>query len=167
VTQTTPLEGVDVVLADLDGVLYRGALPITHAVESLRKAAKTTRVGYVTNNAARTPGEVAQQIASYGLSVKPEDVVTSPQAAIRVLARAVPAGSTILVVGGRGLIEEVRNAGFVVTTQADDKPAAVVQGFAPSVGGNSSHKRRLPYSGWKHCPGLRLTQTGRSPSVEV
>jgi len=116
------------------GVLYRGALPITHAVESLRKAAKTTRVGYVTNNAARTPGEVAQQIASYGLSVKPEDVVTSPQAAIRVLARAVPAGSTILVVGGRGLIEEVRNAGFVVTTQADDKPAAVVQGFAPSVG---------------------------------
>jgi HAD superfamily hydrolase (TIGR01450 family) len=134
VTQTTPLEGVDVVLADLDGVLYRGALPITHAVESLRKAAKTTRVGYVTNNAARTPGEVAQQIASYGLSVNPEDVVTSPQAAIRVLARAVPAGSTILVVGGRGLIEEVRNAGFVVTTQADDKPAAVVQGFAPSVG---------------------------------
>src|SRR5690606_18966381 len=46
----------------------------------------------------------------------------------------VPAGSTVLVVGGEGLIVETERAGFTVTRSADDGPAAVVQGFAPEVG---------------------------------
>jgi ribonucleotide monophosphatase NagD (HAD superfamily) len=38
------------------------------------------------------------------------------------------------VVGGEGLTDEVSRAGFVVTRSALDAPAAVVQGFDPSVG---------------------------------
>ena len=34
-----PLDGVDVVLADLDGVVYRGPNPVPHAVESLNALA--------------------------------------------------------------------------------------------------------------------------------
>ena len=45
-----------------------------------------------------------------------------------------PAKSTILVVGGEGLITEVEAAGFRVTDSAEDTPAAVIQGFAPTVG---------------------------------
>src|SRR5918994_1235642 len=62
------------------------------------------------------------------------DVVTSPQAAMRLLASRIPAGATVLVVGGDGLVVEVERAGFAVTRSADDAPAAVVQGFAPEVG---------------------------------
>jgi HAD superfamily hydrolase (TIGR01450 family) len=103
-------------------------------VKSLEKAARGARLGFVTNNASRTPDQVANQISGYGLEVKPEDVVTSPQSAVRVLARLIAPGSTVLVVGGEGLTSEVERAGFVVTRNADDKPAAVVQGFAPDVG---------------------------------
>src|SRR6201995_4309033 len=39
-----------------------------------------------------------------------------------------------MVVGGAGLTSEVEKAGFRVTRSADDGPAAVVQGFHPSVG---------------------------------
>lgn len=130
----TPLDGVDVLLADLDGVVYTGPHAVPHAVESINRAQQRIRVGYLTNNASRTDASVASHLTELGLTVAPEDVVTSPQAAMAVLAGLVPAGSTILVVGGDGLVDELHKAGFVVTRSADDHPAAVVQGFAPEVG---------------------------------
>ena len=131
---TTPLSGVDVILADLDGVVYKGPDAIPHAVESLNRARETLRVGYITNNASRTAASVAEHLSSLGLTVVADDVVTSPQAAVRLLAGLVPAGSTILVIGGEGLTDEVEKGGFTVTRSALDNPAAVVQGFAPEVG---------------------------------
>lgn len=133
-TEATPLDGVDLVLTDLDGVIYTGRYAIPHAVESINAAAESVRIGYITNNASRTPESVAEHLNGLGLHVGSDDVVTSPQAAIKLLATLVPAGSTILVVGGVGLIDVVRAAGFEVTQSADDSPAAVIQGFAPDVG---------------------------------
>ncbi|WP_307220407.1 HAD-IIA family hydrolase [Microbacterium sp. SORGH_AS_0888] len=129
----TPLDGVDVVLADLDGVVYAGAGALPHAVESLNRAGESRRLGYITNNASRTDASVAAHLRELGLTVAPEDVVTSPQAAMRLLADRIPAGSRVLVVGGEGLVVEVEKAGFTVVRSADDDPAAVVQGFAPHV----------------------------------
>jgi glycerol 3-phosphatase-2 len=133
-TPTTPIEGIDVVLADLDGVIYRGSDAIEYAVESINRLPSTIRVGYLTNNASRTDATVASHLVSLGLHVVPRDVVTSPQAAVRLLEGLVPAGSNILVVGGDGLTAEVAAAGFIVTRSALDSPAAVIQGFAPEIG---------------------------------
>lgn len=130
----TPLTGRDALLLDLDGVVYRGAEAIPHAVTSIRKAAKSARVGYITNNASRTDESVAEHLREFGLPVQAADVVTSPQAAVRVLAGLVAPGALVLVVGGDGLVTEVENAGFRVTRSAEDKPDAVIQGFAPHVG---------------------------------
>ena len=130
----TPLDGTDVLFADLDGVIYKGDDAVPFAVDALTKASATTRVAYITNNASRTPESVAEHLRDLGLTLDASDVVTSPQAAVRILATLVPAGSTILVVGGEGLIREVENAGFRVTDSANDNPAAVIQGFAPTVG---------------------------------
>ncbi|MGO4594649.1 HAD-IIA family hydrolase [Leifsonia sp. 2TAF2] len=129
-----PLDGVDLVLADLDGVVYKGADAIPYAVESLNDATATARVGYITNNASRTDAAVAEHLAELGLKVQPSDVVTSPQAAVRLLAAHVPAGSNVLVVGGDGLVDEVEKGGFTVTRSAEDEPAAVIQGFSPEIG---------------------------------
>jgi HAD superfamily hydrolase (TIGR01450 family) len=129
---TTPLDGVDLVLADLDGVIYRGPQPIEYAVESMN--AIELPVAYLTNNASRTDASVAAHLTALGLHTTPDRIVTSPQAATRLLAGLVPAGSAILVVGGDGLTTEVEKAGFTVVRSADDAPAAVVQGFAPEVG---------------------------------
>ncbi|WP_169080420.1 HAD-IIA family hydrolase [Microcella alkalica] len=130
----TPLTGRDALLLDLDGVVYKGPGAIPHAVESITRAAEQLRVGYITNNASRTDESVAQHLRELGLRVDAADVVTSPQAAVRVLATLVEPGSRILVVGGDGLVSEVEAAGFVVTRSAEDDPAAVIQGFAPHVG---------------------------------
>lgn len=129
-----PLDGVDAVLADLDGVVYAGHRPLPHAIESLNRAGETRRLGYITNNASRTDETVAAQLRELGLNAQAADVITSPQAAMRLLAERLTPGSTVLVVGGEGLVVEVEKAGFVVTRSAEDKPAAVVQGFSPEVG---------------------------------
>lgn len=130
----TPLNGVDLILADLDGVIYTGRHALPHAVDSINAAQQSIRIGYITNNASRTPASVAEHLTSLGLRVSAGDVVTSPQAAIKLLAGLVPAGSTVLVVGGAGLLEVVSAAGFVPTDSAEERPAAVIQGFSPDVG---------------------------------
>ena len=132
--EPTPLHDVDVVLADLDGVVYAGAGALPHAVESLNLSRDGRRLGYITNNASRTDASVAGHLRELGLDTAPDDIVTSPQAAVRLLAERIPPGSTVLVVGGDGLVDELEKAGFGVTRSADDAPAAVVQGFAPEVG---------------------------------
>lgn len=129
---STPLDGVDLVLADLDGVIYLGRAPIPHAVESMN--AIQAPVAYITNNASRTDVSVAALLTGLGVTAEPGQVVTSSQAAARLLRELIPAASTVLVVGGEGLTVEVEKAGFRVTRSADDRPAAVVQGFAPEVG---------------------------------
>lgn len=131
---STPLDGVDLVLADLDGIVYRGAEAIQYAVESINRAGETRQVGYITNNASRTPASVAEQLQALGLRVTPDDIVTSPQAAVRLLAGLVPAGSLVLAVGGDGLRSELARAGFAITDSASDQPAAVIQGFAQELG---------------------------------
>jgi glycerol 3-phosphatase-2 len=123
-----------VVLTDLDGVVYRGRNAIPHAVEALTQASRTARVGYITNNASRRPSDVAEHLEGYGLQVGPDDVVTSSQAGVRLLETLVPAGSTVLVIGGIGLTSIVEQAGFTVTASADDAPAGVIQGFSPDLG---------------------------------
>jgi HAD superfamily hydrolase (TIGR01450 family) len=133
--ERSPLDGVDVILADLDGVLYAGSEAIPHAAGALAKAQESgIRLGCLTNNASRTDSSVADHLARLGYAVHADDIITSPQAAVRVLQGLVEPGSTVMVVGGEGLVSELKKTGFAVTRSADDRPAAVVQGFAPEVG---------------------------------
>lgn len=132
--EATPLTGVELLLADLDGVVYRGAQEIPHAVSSLNAAAATMPLAYLTNNASRTDAAVAEQLSGYGLNVAATDVVTSPQAAVTLLQRDVSPGALVFVVGGEGITHELKKAGYRVTRSADDNPDVVVQGFAPEVG---------------------------------
>src|SRR5699024_9946254 len=86
------------------------------------------------NNASRPDTVVAEHLTELGLTVRPEEVITSPQAAIRVLGDLVEPGATIFVVGGDGILTELDKAGYRATRSADDNPAAVIQGFAKDVG---------------------------------
>src|SRR5690606_35833055 len=129
----TPLQGVDLVLADHDAVVYAGPGALPHAVESLNRVALDRRVAYITNSAAPTDASVAEHLSALGLTVAQDEVVTSPRAAMRLLATIVPAPATILIVGGEGLVVEAEKAGYTVTRSAEDAPSAVVQGFAPEV----------------------------------
>ena len=124
----------DVALLDLDGVVYLGGTAIPGAAEALRKASEAgLRLAYVTNNAFRTPAAIAALLTSFGVPAGPQDVVTSAQAAARLLAERLPAGAPVLVVGGSGLRMALRERGLRPVSTAADKPQAVVQGYGPGI----------------------------------
>ena len=123
----------DVALLDLDGVLYVGPDAVAGAPEAVAAAARAgLRPAFVTNNASRTPATVAKHLTELGIPATEDDVVTSAQAAATLVAGAVPAGATVLVVGGEGLRAALAERGLRPTASAD-VAAAVVQGFAPEV----------------------------------
>jgi glycerol-1-phosphatase len=132
---TEPLDtAYDVALLDLDGTVYLAGAAIAGAAEALRKAAAAgMRLAYVTNNASRTPAAIAALLVGFGVSATPQDVVTSAQAAARMLAERLPAGAPVLVVGGSGLRMALRERGLRPVSTAAERPQAVVQGYAPGI----------------------------------
>ncbi len=125
----------DVALLDLDGVVYVGphAVPgVPAALTEVRGAGM--RLGFVTNNAARTPEEVAAHLTELGVPAEAADVITSSQAAATVVAELLGSGARVLPVGGPGVATALRAAGLTVVERAEDHPDAVVQGYGREVG---------------------------------
>ncbi|MFF0813541.1 HAD-IIA family hydrolase [Rhodococcus sp. NPDC003318] len=122
----------DVLLLDLDGTVYAGP----HAIPGARDALVVEggpRLFYVTNNASRSPAEVAAHLNELGFPATESEVVTSSQSAARLVAERVPAGAPVLVVGTEALADEVRVVGLRPVRSFDDAPVAVVQGHSPDT----------------------------------
>lgn len=128
------VEGYDTVLLDLDGVVYIGPDAVPGAVEAVEGAGRRgARLAYVTNNAARPPGDVAEHLRELGIRCADEDVVTSAQAAATLLAEDLPPGSPVLVVGGEGLVRALEEVGLRAVGPGEDDPVSVVSGFSPEM----------------------------------
>ena len=129
------VERYDAGLFDLDGVLYLGDQPVQHAAPSVRAArAAGMQAAFVTNNASRRPAAVAAHLTELGIPAQPPDVITSAQAAVRLLGGRVAPGAGVLVLGSAGLAEEVELGGFRPVRSADRSVAAVVQGYDRDTG---------------------------------
>ena len=124
------IDAYDGVLFDLDGVVYLGPVAVPGAPPALAALReRKVPVGFVTNNAARTPGAVAEHLTELGIPATRADVVTSGQAGAQVLRHDLPAGAKVLVVGGEGVREALAEAGLTGVDSADDAPVAVLQGY--------------------------------------
>ena len=132
---TAPLhEKYDVALLDLDGVVYLGGTAIPSAPPALQRARSAgMHLAYVTNNASRTPAAVAELLRSMDVPARAADVVTSPQAAARLLADKLPPGGPVLVIGALALRMAIRERGLRPVSSAADSPLAVVQGYALGI----------------------------------
>ncbi|WP_343709876.1 HAD-IIA family hydrolase [Mycobacterium sp.] len=118
----------DCLLLDLDGTLYRGQQVTECAVQSLDDS--PSRKLFITNNASRTPEDVAAHLRDLGFTADGDDVATAAQSAARLLAELLPSGSRVLVVGAPALADEVVAAGLRPVSQFHDDPVAVVQGLS-------------------------------------
>ena len=130
---TALLDRHDLLLADLDGTLYRGREAVPGAVEAVLAAGdRGVRTVYVTNNASRSPADVAAHLIELGFPAETDDVATSSQAAAALLEEQLPQGAKVLVVGTAALVAEVEAVGLVPVDAADGA-SAVVQGLDPQL----------------------------------
>jgi HAD superfamily hydrolase (TIGR01450 family) len=129
------VDAYDLVIFDLDGVIYLIDKPIPGAVEAVsRLRSGGTTVAYATNNASRRAADVATLLSGMGVPAAPDEVLTSAAAAAAMLADDLPAGAPVLVVGAEALRAEIRDVGLVPVSRLDESPVAVVQGYGPEVG---------------------------------
>ncbi len=137
-------------LVDLDGVVYRGSLPVAGVAEVLAaRAGVGDDVVYVTNNSMHYRADYVDRLAAMGAPVSAERVVSSPRATALWLAEQDPRPRRVLAFGGSGLVRELEDAGFSVVTSAAaaervesegidgftaaGRPDAVVVGLDPDV----------------------------------
>ena len=124
----------DVAMLDLDGVVYIGGQAVPGAPGQLAAAAEAgMNLAFVTNNASRSPTTVARRLSQMGVPAAASDVVTSAQAAARLVAGAVEPGAPVFVIGGEGLVEALAEQGLVAVPRIHDDPVAVVSGYHPDL----------------------------------
>lgn len=113
-------------LIDLDGTMYKGSEPISEApgfINQLRKAKKPFL--FVTNNSTSSPKEVSKKLnEQFKIEAYESEVYTSSLATADYLKSL--GGQTVYVVGEKGLIEAVLNAGFKMD---EENPDHVVVGL--------------------------------------
>jgi glycerol-1-phosphatase len=129
------LDIYDAVLFDLDGTVYRGSQAVPGAARTVATVRdEGTAVRFITNNASRSPSDVAEHLTALGIPAQPAEVSTSAQAAAGVLAERLDPGATVLVVGADALAEEVRRVGLRPVSEANGEVTAVVQGLSRTIG---------------------------------
>lgn len=128
------LDRHDRLLLDLDGTVYHGARPVEGAVSGIAAAGRAgVAVRFVTNNASKTPAEVARHLRELGVPAEAGEVATSAQAGAELMAAKVPAGAEVLVIGTDALVTEVSGRGLHPVRQASERTAGVVQGHSPDT----------------------------------
>jgi len=133
-----PLAGLhDLLMFDLDGVVYVSGEAVPGAPTQIDRArAAGCHLAFVTNNASRTPARVAAHLTELGVTATQEDVVTSAQAAARLLVQRYGSGAPVLVLGAEGLVEALKEVDLVPVvagTGEDVEVCALVTGYGPDV----------------------------------
>ncbi|QQC44701.1 HAD hydrolase-like protein [Schaalia meyeri] len=138
----SPLRGSDAALAeeydcallDLDGTAWSGDERIEHAAASVVEARQMGMASaFVTNNAMRTPAQVADKLNGMDFAASADMIMTSAMDIAAIMADELEEGSKVFVIGGAGLRLALEERGFVLVDSADDEPAAVVQGLDKQV----------------------------------
>jgi HAD superfamily hydrolase (TIGR01450 family) len=111
-------------ILDLDGVVWLGSEPIPGAVDAVRRLrAAGERVLFLTNNSSALIGDYVAKLVGLGIPAEADDLLTSAQAAARLLEP----GTTALVCAGPGVDEALRARG--VKTVREGRADAVVVGW--------------------------------------
>ncbi len=129
---TAVVDDFDALICDVDGVAVTGTMAVPYAVDTLNSL--SLPVLFATNNASRTPAEVAAILRGHGVEVAEERVLTSSRAAALELASELPAGSAVLAVGGPGVARSLQAVGLRPCAPQDRAAVvAVVQGYGTDV----------------------------------
>jgi HAD superfamily hydrolase (TIGR01450 family) len=123
----------DGLLVDLDGVVWRGGVPIDGAAEAIAVLRKRdTRILFLTNDPSSSRAQQARRLAAIGIAARADDVVTSANATARFLAGSGYGGRRAYVIGSDALKQELRDEHLELVSADEARTAELVV-----VGGHS------------------------------
>ncbi len=118
---TSALKKVKALFLDMDGVLWTDKKEIgnLHQIfQSIRETGLTVLFG--SNNATRTPEEYCEKLASFGVTVKPEQFFTSGIATVFQLHKDFPGRPRVYVFGSPSLKKLLSENNFEVVDENAD-----------------------------------------------
>ena len=130
---------------DLDGTMYKGKERIPSA-EAFIKRLQEANIPFlfVTNNATKTPEQVAQNLReNYGTNVEASEVYTSGVAAVDYIKSHYPV-ERIMVIGEEAIKNQVKAAGFTLDSE---NPELVLQSLNRNVTYKDLEKATLAVRG--------------------
>jgi 4-nitrophenyl phosphatase len=105
------------VVFDMDGVLFLGNTPLPDAAPTVARLKQSgTIIRYLTNNSTQTRRFYAEKLAGFGITVSPDEIVTSASATASWIAANTNI-KNVFVVGGGGLVDELQSVGMTVITR--------------------------------------------------
>lgn len=114
---------LQLVIFDLDGVVYRGDEAVPGAAElvnALRRGGLA--VSFATNNSMATRQDYVGRLAGHGIAVTVDEIVTSSSATVEHLQHHLPEVRRVLAVGADGLVAELRAGGYEAVSARDAAP---------------------------------------------
>lgn len=127
-------EAYDLAMFDLDGVVYVGETAVPGAPAHLARLRELgVPLAFITNNASRAPVAVAEKLTGLGITASAGDVVTSAQAAARMLLERFGEGVPVAVLGADGLEAALTEVGLTPVGVAVEDAVALVSGYGPDV----------------------------------
>ncbi|XP_071689762.1 phosphoglycolate phosphatase 2 [Rutidosis leptorrhynchoides] len=107
-------DSVDAFLFDCDGVIWKGDTLIDGVAQTLEMLrSKEKKLVFVTNNSSKSRKQYANKFQSLGISVTEEEIFSSSFAAAMYLKiNEFPPEKKVYVIGGEGILEELKLAGF-------------------------------------------------------
>ncbi|MGC8872905.1 MAG: HAD-IIA family hydrolase [Chloroflexia bacterium] len=115
-------------LIDMDGVLYRGGVPLPGATDFLEwLKEREIRYLFVTNNSTRTPEQYAERLSRIGIPAEPREILTSALATRAFLQERAPRGTPVYLIGQEGLSSALFGDGHFLFD--DQSPRFVVVGL--------------------------------------
>jgi 4-nitrophenyl phosphatase len=123
-------DNIKALAIDMDGVLWRGDMPLP-GLSRFFEFLDRRRLPFVlaTNNASKTPEQYQAKLARFGVAITPDHVLTSSLATAAYLRGEFNNGGCVYVLGGEGLRQAMRDAGFTVLEDASQPAEAVVAGI--------------------------------------
>ncbi|UCG23789.1 MAG: HAD-IIA family hydrolase [Chloroflexota bacterium] len=124
-------------ILDMDGVLWHGETPVP-GLRQFFGQLRRSGFGFIlaTNNARNVAAQYSDKLNGFGVSVPPEQILTSAETTALYLSAAYPRGATVYVVGDTGLRLAITAHGFKLLPDegfvgANARADVVVAGFTP------------------------------------
>ena len=111
-----PIKGL---LIDMDGVIYSGEEAIPGSPEAIRLIQERgVKIIFLTNNARRSPDGYARKLEQLGITIEPENIITSG-VAVGNFVRQLDAPPKVHIIGSAALRKLVLAAGALESDEAE------------------------------------------------
>ena len=109
------LSNIDLIIFDMDGVIFKGTEPIQYVVESIEKFyTLNKKIVFFTNNSTLTREAYVEKLSCMNISCQLEQIYTSSTISAKTVSEQYGKNPTAFVVGEEGLIKTLEERGIQI-----------------------------------------------------